>query len=94
MYVVIFRARIRQLDEVYSAMAEKMRQLALSQYNCVEFTSITQGNEEIALSYWHSEADIQRWKQDAEHRVAQQLGSSKWYSIIWGLITRPDPFLC
>lgn len=79
MYVVIFRASIRQFDQDYQTIAEELRDLALSHYNCIEFVALTEGNNEIALSYWHSEEDILKWKQNAQHLVAQSLGMKKWY---------------
>lgn len=79
MYAVIFEAKINQLDEGYFATAARMRELATSNYGCVEFTSVTEGDKEIAISYWQSLEDIQRWKQDAEHLQAQQMGKARWY---------------
>lgn len=35
-------------------MAKKMRELAINQYDCLEFTAITEGSDEIAISYWKS----------------------------------------
>ena len=80
MYAVIFRAKIRQLDEVYTETAARMRALAMDQYGCVDFVSLTEGDEELAISYWPSLEHIQRWKQDKEHLQAQQLGRNKWYA--------------
>jgi heme-degrading monooxygenase HmoA len=60
-------------------MAERMRDLALNQYGCLEFVASMEGNAEIALSYWESEAQINAWKQNAEHLSAQRKGREKWY---------------
>lgn len=79
MYAVIFRAEIRALDAEYLAMAKRMRELAIDGYGCVEFVACTEGNSEIAISYWESEEHIRKWKQNAEHLVAQEKGRSKWY---------------
>lgn len=79
MYAVIFRAEINRLDQSYSDMAARMRDLAKNTYGCIEFTSVTEGNQEIAISYWRSEEQIIAWKQDPEHKLAQELGYSKWY---------------
>jgi heme-degrading monooxygenase HmoA len=79
MYAVIFRAEILALDAGYTSMANRMRDLAINEYGCVEFVACTQGNSEIAISYWESEEHIQRWKQNAEHLVAQEKGRSTWY---------------
>ncbi|MBY6095362.1 antibiotic biosynthesis monooxygenase family protein [Ferrimonas balearica] len=79
MFVVIFRARLAQLDARYSAMAARLRERALSQFGCLEFVAVTEGEEEIALSYWDSEEAIQAWREDSEHQVAQTLGKASWY---------------
>ena len=79
MYAVIFRAEITELDAGYAAMAERMRDLAINQYGCKEFIATTEGNTEIAISYWDSEAQIKLWKQNAEHLSAQKTGRLKWY---------------
>lgn len=79
MYVVIFRARIDQLDGEYSVTAQRLRDRALADFGCVEFVSVSEGEQEIALSYWRSLDDIQRWKADLEHQSAQHQGRSRWY---------------
>ena len=79
MYAVIFRAEINELDEAYADMAARMRDLAINKYGCVEFTAVTEGKREIAISYWDDQEQIKAWKQDPEHRKAQKLGRSKWY---------------
>jgi heme-degrading monooxygenase HmoA len=80
MHAVIFRAVINDLDSSYYDMATRMRELATRKYGCTEFLTITDGDNEIAISYWDSLAMIKSWKHDAEHLVAQELGRSRWYS--------------
>ncbi len=79
MYVVIFRARIRRLDAEYAAMAARMRELALGQFGCLEFHAVTEGEHEVALSYWPDEASIRAWKAHPEHLLAQRAGRERWY---------------
>ena len=50
MYIVIFKATIKQLDATYSEMAQKLRNRALSQFNCVKFEACSENGFEIALS--------------------------------------------
>jgi len=75
-----FRAEINNFDTEYQAMVERMRDLAISQYGCKEFTACTEGKSEIALSYWENESQIQKWKENSEHLVAQKLGKNRWYN--------------
>lgn len=79
MVVVIFRAKFARLDNEYQQTAIQMRELAKNKYGCIEFISLTEGDDEIALSYWEDENKIRQWKQDAEHLLAQQSGKEKWY---------------
>lgn len=79
MYAVIFKATIKTLDAEYSDMAERMRSLAINEYGCTEFSACTEGNKEIAISYWPSMEHIKAWHQNPEHKKAQALGQSKWY---------------
>lgn len=79
MFVVIFRATVRELDSEYSALAARMRELALTRFGCIEFHALMEGNEEIALSYWPDEKSIVAWRRHPEHVEAQRLGCTRWY---------------
>ena len=79
MYAVIFKAKLAKLDEEYSQVASRMRELALKEYGCLEFSSVTEDYTEIAISYWENQDQIASWKNDSEHMLAQELGKSKWY---------------
>jgi heme-degrading monooxygenase HmoA len=79
-FVVIFRAKARTLDAEYSAMAAQMRELALTRFGCLDFTAATEGEQEIAVSYWPDEASIRAWKQHTDHLAAQRLGRERWYA--------------
>jgi heme-degrading monooxygenase HmoA len=78
-YVVIFRAKVKNFDADYSKTANRMRELALSEFGCIEFKSVTDGCDEIALSYWPDEQSIRSWKLHPEHLEAQQRGRELWY---------------
>lgn len=79
MYVVIFRAKLRTLDPEYFKLAARMRELALGQFGCLEFHAVTEGRNEVALSYWPSEEHIRSWKSHPEHVLAQEAGRKRWY---------------
>jgi heme-degrading monooxygenase HmoA len=80
MYVVIFRAKARDMDAEYSRTAARMRELALTRFGCLAFHAVTQGEDEIALSYWPDEEAIRAWKAHPEHVLAQQAGRERWYA--------------
>jgi heme-degrading monooxygenase HmoA len=79
MYAVIFKAKINTLDEEYSNMAKRMRELAINEYGCTEFIACSEGDLEIAISYWPSEEQIKAWKNNPEHQRAQAIGKARWY---------------
>ena len=79
MFAVIFKAEFNKPDDEYSITAERMRELAKNQYGCLDFISVCEGNMEISISYWENQEQIGRWKQDPEHKKAQEKGKSIWY---------------
>ena len=78
MYAVIFRASIGELDEHYQRTALCLRELAMERYGCLDFVSFSEGGQELAISWWATEAQIRAWKQDPEHLAAQAAGR-RWY---------------
>ncbi|MEE4377370.1 MAG: antibiotic biosynthesis monooxygenase [Candidatus Competibacteraceae bacterium] len=79
MFAVIFQAKTTGQDEDYQKTVLRMRELALAKYGCLDFIAVTEGKQEIAISYWENEAAINRWRNDPEHHFAQQRGREKWY---------------
>ena len=79
MYAVIFRATIKQLDQDYDESAARMRTLAIENYGCLEFMSMTEGDQEIAISYWPSNEAIMAWRNGSEHKQVQAIGAKRWY---------------
>lgn len=79
MYVVIFKAEIKLVNSEYVKQAKRMRDLALQHYGCIKVDSVMEGNVEITLSYWQSKEDISAWKNNNEHKAAQDDGINKWY---------------
>ncbi len=79
MYAVIFRAEIAVLDDEYYTSAKQLKELAETKYGCLDFTSVTEGNQEIAISYWSDKKQILAWKNDEHHLAMQILGKERWY---------------
>ena len=79
MFAVIFKAQPAQQNEEYNVTVSKIRELAFEKYGCIDFVAATEGDQEIAISYWDSEESIRQWKNDSEHKLAQQQGRNKWY---------------
>lgn len=79
MYAVIFKAKIKKFDNEYIETASRMRDLAINNYGCLDFIASTEGDNEIAISYWPSQQHIVDWKNNPEHITAQKRGQDKWY---------------
>ena len=81
-YAAIFSSLRTGTDaEAYGEMATRMFDLAKKQpgYLGVESAASNTGLG-ITVSYWKSREDIERWKAQADHQLAQRQGREKWYS--------------
>jgi heme-degrading monooxygenase HmoA len=79
-WAVLFTSQRTGGDQGYGAMAERMLALAQDQPGYLGVESVRDASGlGITLSYWRDEESIRRWKAVAEHRVAQELGKSRWY---------------
>ena len=71
MYVVIFTAKIKEVDDQYLETAQRMRKIAFAEYGCTEFKSVTEGDAEITVSYWPDLESIQKWYRWCKVEVAK-----------------------
>jgi heme-degrading monooxygenase HmoA len=82
-YAVIFTSTRTEIDEGYEATAARMVELVQQQPGFLGFESmrspIDEGGLGSTISYWRDLESIARWKDVAEHRLAQKLGREKWY---------------
>jgi heme-degrading monooxygenase HmoA len=81
-YAVIFSIVRAPIDEAeHDAMAGSMATLAAQQDGFLgfEYSPESPDRFSLAVSYWRDEESIRRWKQHAEHLIAQKLGKEKWY---------------
>ncbi len=77
-YAVIFTSIRNEGDDGYSEMAGRMVKLAQQQPG---FLGMDSAREEVGItvSYWKDLDSIQRWKENAEHKIARKMGREKWY---------------
>lgn len=78
-YAVIFTSLRTDLDEGYQSTAMLMVELAKEQLGYLGYES-ARDSLGITVSYWDSLEAIRRWKQNADHLLAQQKGRNDWYS--------------
>ncbi len=79
-YAAIFTSRRTEGDNGYEVTALRMLELAAEQpgYLGVDSARGADGTG-ITVSYWSSLDAIAAWKDNAEHRLAQAQGLTKWY---------------
>jgi heme-degrading monooxygenase HmoA len=79
--VVFTSVRTATDDAGYERMAERMVELARQQPGFLGIDSVRGADGVgITVSYWTSEEAIRQWRENAEHRIAQQQGRSQWYA--------------
>lgn len=77
-YAVIFTSLKSKDNEGYDDMAERMMELVSQQEGFLGMES-ARNDVGITVSYWKDSESIKKWKQNAEHLSAQQLGKAQWY---------------
>lgn len=77
-YAVIFSSIRTDVDDGYGDTSARMVELAQEQPGFLGVESARSGLG-ITVSYWESLDAIRSWKQQAEHRIAQQTGRDRWY---------------
>ncbi len=77
-YAVIFTSIRTDGDHGYAEMADRMVELASRQEG---FLGAESAREIIGttVSYWRDLESIKKWKNNAEHMFAQQMGRETWY---------------
>lgn len=80
-YAVIFTSRRTAADpESYDRTADRMVELAATMpgYLGIESARGADGVG-ITISYWNDLESIRKWREQAEHRLAQRAGKERWY---------------
>jgi heme-degrading monooxygenase HmoA len=77
-YAVIFTSVRTDGDNGYSAMADRMMELAKKQAG---FLGVESARETIGItvSYWKDLESIRQWRNNNEHQLARAKGREVWY---------------
>ncbi len=78
-FAVIFTAKKSNNTEGYKEMVTKMNEFVNKQKGFIDVTSLSEGNNEITVSYWESMEDIRAWSMNERHAEAKKGGKEKWY---------------
>lgn len=88
-FAVIFTSVRTEGDNGYAEMADRMVELAQMQDG---FLGVESARNEIGInvSYWRDMESIQKWKENADHQIAQEYGREKWYKTFKTRIARVE----
>lgn len=77
-FAAIFSSTRTPVEHGYSIMNDKLFALVTEQEG---FLGVESAREEVGItvSYWKDLESIKRWKENAEHLLAQEKGKSDWY---------------
>ena len=78
-YAVIFISKLGPNDKGYDVMADRMeRELQ----NVEGYLGMSHARSEMGITvcFWRDRNAIRVWKENAEHREAQKMGRSTWYT--------------
>ena len=81
-YAVVFSSQRTEHDQPgCDAMASRMLELAAEQPGYLGVESVRGADGfGITVSYWESTEAILAWRDEAEHRIAQDRGRREWYA--------------
>ena len=80
-YALFFTSLRTDYQQGYADTAKRMVELAALQPGFLGAESVRDAEGlGITVSYWQDEAAIAAWKQQAEHRLAQERGKRDWYA--------------
>ena len=84
MFVVIFEVRFNPNSQArYLEIAQSLREEVekIEGFISIErFSSLTNEGKLLSVSYWESEAAIEQWREQSNHRTAQQEGRQSLFS--------------
>jgi len=81
-YAVIFTSTLINLDDSkYHAFSKEMLETVTSASGFLGLESYREHDGKgVTISYWKTVSDIQKWKQNTRHLIAQEYGREEAYS--------------
>lgn len=78
-YAVIFTSVRTEGDNGYSDLAQRMAELSSQQEGFLGMEHARDNESGITICYWDSLESIAKWRENAEHKLAQQKGYETFY---------------
>ena len=81
MIVILFRSRLTAAaGSDYTEMDARMEELARAAEGFVDVKAYTAADgERLTVVRWRDLESLRRWREDPQHRVAQETGRQLWY---------------
>jgi heme-degrading monooxygenase HmoA len=90
-YAVVFTSLRMPGDGGYQQTSEEMAALAASQPGYLGMESARdESGVGITVSYWRDLEAIRRWREHADHLVAQRAGRERWYRAYRARVCRVE----
>ena len=89
-YAVIAPAVLSTDVSGYPEMALRLMEVAREVDGFLGIESCFQGRFTLAVSYWRSLEAIDAWRAHARHRVAKDMGKTKWFDAYFTRIARVE----
>jgi heme-degrading monooxygenase HmoA len=82
MIITVFRNRLRpDATEAYAELAPKMAELAKQQPGFLAMKTFTAADgERVTIAEFESDEAIVAWRENAEHKLAQERGRTELYT--------------
>jgi heme-degrading monooxygenase HmoA len=82
MVITIFRSRLRpEHQEQYSQWAAQMHDLAVTMPGFISIKTFSaEDGERVSIVEFESEEAVRHWREQVDHRQAQELGRKLFYS--------------
>ena len=78
-WAVIFTSVKSGSLEGYENHSKQIEAIIEEQPGFIGVDHFSNEEQDITISYWEDEASIRKWKSNDIHRLAQEMGKSKWY---------------
>ena len=91
MVITIFRSRLRpEHQDQYSQWAGRMEELAAKMPGFISIKTFkADDGERVSIVEFESEEAVRNWKEQSDHREAQELGRKAFYSEYRVQVCRP-----
>ncbi|CAN5637185.1 antibiotic biosynthesis monooxygenase [soil metagenome] len=78
-YTVIFTSIRTEGDNGYDEMANQMAELSAEQTGFLGMEHARSEGLSVTICYWENLEAIDKWRENAEHKLAQAKGYEMWY---------------